>query len=86
MIKICVKMEGLFFFIRKQEQKNKKRQKTNQNFQNIQNCMKYIKTLTIRSRYDRIIFVAENGTENHRTTSDKEEGVKRTVPDREVVQ
>ena len=29
---------------------------------------------------DKIIFVAENGTENHRATSDKEEGVETDSP------
>ena len=47
------------------------------------NCMKNmknIKTLTITHSRDKIIFVAENGTENHRATSDKEEGVETDSP------
>ena len=36
--------------------------------------------MTIRNDYDKITFVAENGTENHRTTSDKEEGVETDSP------
>ena len=36
--------------------------------------------MTIRNGYDKITFVAENGTENHRTTSDKEEGVETDSP------
>jgi len=41
---------------------------------------KYKKTLTITHSRDKIIFVAENGTENHRATSDKEEGVETDSP------
>ena len=36
--------------------------------------------MTIKKGYDKITFVAENGTENHRATSDKEEGAEADSP------
>ena len=36
--------------------------------------------MTIECSRDKIIFVAENGTENHRATSDIEEGVETDSP------